>query len=243
MFIKRTTSQNEDFLKLVSLLDQTLRIADGDEHQFYAQFNKIDTIKNVVVIYENEVAIGCGAFKEYDSKTVEIKRMFVIPESRSRGVAGKILKELEDWAIELNYSEFVLETGKSFESAISLYKKSSAFLPKSSGTGHSESFLRTRFNSIAMAKLGTDGKVMAGISFPEGSLIVKELYNDTTKVSKYAILYKQSSNPNADSKGWVWGYLNGDGTVIASADKKGSGCISCHSQTGSIDYTLMNKYF
>lgn len=123
MFIKRTTSQNEDFQKLVSSLDQTLRIADGDEHQFYAQFNKIDAIKNVVVIYENNVAIGCGAFKEYDSKTVEIKRMFVLPDSRGKGVAKLILKELEHWATELNYSEFVLETGKSFLSAIAFYKK------------------------------------------------------------------------------------------------------------------------
>jgi GNAT superfamily N-acetyltransferase len=120
----RTNSQDKDFQELVRLLDEDLSVRDGAEHAFYAQFNKIDAIKNVVVVYENEKAIGCGAFKEFDANSVEIKRMFVRPENRGKGVAGEILQELENWARELNFQFAVLETGQKQPEAIRLYQKS-----------------------------------------------------------------------------------------------------------------------
>ncbi len=120
----RTTSDNIDFQFLVALLDQDLRIRDGDEHAFYAQFNKIDTIKNVIVGYYNHTPIACGAFKKYDEERVEIKRMFVQPNFRGKGIAATILSALESWANELNYEHCVLETGKKQPEAIALYQKS-----------------------------------------------------------------------------------------------------------------------
>lgn len=120
----RTDSDNADFRELVELLDADLRIRDGAEHSFYAQFNKIDKIREAVVAFENERAVGCGAFKEYEPEIAEIKRMFVRPECRGRGVAGKILAELENWAKELNFSECVLETGWKQPEAVRLYQKS-----------------------------------------------------------------------------------------------------------------------
>jgi putative acetyltransferase len=120
----RTNSDNSDFRELVALLDADLQIRDGAEHSFYAQFNKIDKIREVVVAYENEKAVGCGAFKEFSADAAEIKRMFVRPENRGRGIAGKILTELETWAKELNCSECVLETGVKQPEAIGLYQKS-----------------------------------------------------------------------------------------------------------------------
>jgi endo-1,4-beta-mannosidase len=66
--IKRTSSENQDFLALVKLLDADLAISDGDEHSFYNQFNKIDLIKHVVVLYDNDIAVSCGSLKEESSK-------------------------------------------------------------------------------------------------------------------------------------------------------------------------------
>lgn len=123
------------------------------------------------------------------------------------------------------------------------YKNSDVLLPQSSGTGHSQDYLRTRYNSIAATKLGADFKIQNGANFPEGSLIVKELWSDLTTFYRYAVLYKKPSYPDADAKGWVWGYINADGTVAKAASDKGDGCISCHSQSDNIDYMLMNKYF
>jgi putative acetyltransferase len=121
--LNRTLSDNADFQKLVALLDEDLRIRDGKEHFFYAQFNKIENIRNVIVCYLDDKPIGCGAFKELETKKAEIKRMFVQPEYRGRGIGLAILKELELWASELNYSYCILETGKRQPEAIRLYQK------------------------------------------------------------------------------------------------------------------------
>lgn len=119
----RTDSNDTDFRNLVALLDKDLQVRDGDEHAFYAQFNKVQNIKNVIVCYVDNTAIGCGAFKEYDPASVEIKRMFVQPTFRGLGIGLNILKELELWASELNYAACVLETGKKQPEAIRLYQK------------------------------------------------------------------------------------------------------------------------
>lgn len=120
----RTDSSDEDFKKLVVLLDEELAIRDGEEHAFYDQFNKIKNIKNVIVAYANQQPVATGAFKKFSSEAVEIKRMFVKPVFRGRGIAYQILQQLENWAAELGYSCCVLETGKKQPEAIALYKKS-----------------------------------------------------------------------------------------------------------------------
>ena len=119
----RTNSENIDFIKLINFLDSDLAIRDGEEHSFYDQFNKIDKIKFVVVAFENDKPLGCGAIKEFDTESMEIKRMYVLEESRGKGVASVILIELEKWASELSYINCLLETGKKQHEAIGLYKK------------------------------------------------------------------------------------------------------------------------
>jgi len=121
--IIRTNSDDQDFIDLVKNLDAELAERDGNDHPFYAQFNKIDKIKYVVVAYENSKPMGCGAIKEYASNTMEIKRMYTSPESRGKGIATKVLTELEIWATELSYEKCILETGKKQPEAIGLYKK------------------------------------------------------------------------------------------------------------------------
>jgi len=119
----RTESDNDDFVKLVKELDADLAIRDGDEHPFYAQFNKIDKIKYVVVAYENDNPVGCGAIKEYAPNTMEIKRMYTSQGKRGKGIASKVLTELEIWAAELSFEKCILETGIKQPEAIVLYKK------------------------------------------------------------------------------------------------------------------------
>lgn len=121
--ITRTNSDDPDFIKLVKSLDADLAKRNGADHPFYAQFNKIDGIKYAVVAYENEEPVGCGAIKEYEPDTMEIKRMYVTPESRGKGIATKILSELENWAAELSFAKCILETGKKQPEAIRLYEK------------------------------------------------------------------------------------------------------------------------
>jgi putative acetyltransferase len=122
--VKRTNSDNPDFRLLVKELDKYLAVRNGEANNFFVQFNKVDQIKHVVLAYENGVVAGCGAMKSYSPDTMEIKRMFVPAEQRGKGIASKVLKELEMWAEELGYSRCILETGDDMKEAVGLYKKS-----------------------------------------------------------------------------------------------------------------------
>ncbi len=119
----RTESSNTDFVELVKLLDEYLAEKDGDEHFFYAQYNKIENIKYVVVAYQNGKPVGCGAIKKFDEYTVEIKRMFIRPDCRRQGIATKVLSELERWGAELSFNKCILETGIMQTEAIQVYSK------------------------------------------------------------------------------------------------------------------------
>lgn len=123
MKVIRTNSTNENFISLVQLLDRELAIMDGDDHEFYHQFNHIDTINHVVVIFDEDRPIACGGIKAYNDQSTEIKRMYTHSDYRGRGMASLVLKELEKWAAELSFQTCILETGMKQKSAIALYSK------------------------------------------------------------------------------------------------------------------------
>ena len=80
----RTTNDNADFRKMVRALDEDLVQRNGDTQKQYDQYNKIDKIKHAIVIYVGEKPVGCGCFKKFDDETVEMKRMYVLPEMRCK---------------------------------------------------------------------------------------------------------------------------------------------------------------
>ena len=118
----RTTTAHKDFQFLVSCLDYELWDELKEDQSTYDQYNKVPDIQTAVLVYANEAPVACGCFKEFDSNTVEIKRMFVQKAYRGKKLSKKVLHELEQWAIENNYHSAVLETSIHFATAISLYK-------------------------------------------------------------------------------------------------------------------------
>ncbi|MDO9376493.1 MAG: GNAT family N-acetyltransferase [Ferruginibacter sp.] len=121
--INRTDSTDPAFATLVEQLDAHLAARDGEEHSFYAQFNKIDLIRHVIVLEDDGMPTSCGAMKAFDEETMEIKRMYTVPGSRGLGLASQVLSALESWAAELGYKKCVLETGRRQPEAIALYEK------------------------------------------------------------------------------------------------------------------------
>ena len=124
----RTNSTHQDFITLVRQLDVELATIDGDEHSFYAQYNKIDKINHVIIAYENELPIACGAIKQFSENAMEVKRMYTLASYRGKGIASGVLIQLEKWAAEMNYSHCILETGIRQPDAIRLYEKN-GYLP------------------------------------------------------------------------------------------------------------------
>ncbi|MEP2669702.1 MAG: GNAT family N-acetyltransferase [Cyclobacteriaceae bacterium] len=124
MNILRTDATQPDFVTLVQQLDSDLAERDRADHAFYHQFNTIDNLKQVVIVYENDTPIGCGAIKPFGTDAMEVKRMYVSPAHRGKGIAAAILTALESWATELGATRCVLETGKKQLEAMALYRKS-----------------------------------------------------------------------------------------------------------------------
>ena len=122
MNVIKTNSDHPDFKKLSALFDEYLVDIDGDEREFFAHYNNVQ-LDHVLVVYDEERAVGCGAFKKYEEDTAEIKRMFVLPEARGKGIANMILTEIESWAIEQGFAHFILETSPKLHHAIALYTK------------------------------------------------------------------------------------------------------------------------
>ena len=85
MQIKRTNSRDKNFQTLVTFLDAELAERDGDDTAFYSQFNGIEALNNVVVLYSNSSPVSCGALKEHEPGKIEFKRMHTLKDSRGKG--------------------------------------------------------------------------------------------------------------------------------------------------------------
>ena len=68
-------------------------------------------------------AVGCGAVRRIDGRTGEIKRMYVPPEERGKGLSHLLLNAIESEARKLGLSRLVLETGVRQLAALALYEK------------------------------------------------------------------------------------------------------------------------
>lgn len=77
-----------------------------------------------LVAYVDGSAVACGAVRKYDAHTAEIKRMYVVPQARGRGLSRRILEALESTARALGANRLVLETGPRQEEALALYERS-----------------------------------------------------------------------------------------------------------------------
>src|ERR1700761_8746912 len=101
--IKRTTTENPDFIKLVSLLDHELWVELNEDQSTYDQYNKVPDLPTAIIIYDDEKPVAIGCFKKYNDDTVEIKRMFVDKSYRGKSISKLVLKELEKWAVEQGF--------------------------------------------------------------------------------------------------------------------------------------------
>jgi GNAT superfamily N-acetyltransferase len=69
-------------------------------------------------------AVACGGVARFDDRRGELKRMYVVPERRGRGLGRRLLEELEAEARRLGYRALVLETGDRQPEALGLYLSS-----------------------------------------------------------------------------------------------------------------------
>ena len=125
MHIIYTDGTDPDFVSLCRELDRHLDMqAGGVENRIeYVPLCTLEGLDDALVAYENGRTAGCAAFKEYAPQVAEIRRVFVVPEKRRGGVAWRLLKAVEDKARNLGFHTLILETGRSFAPAVSLYRR------------------------------------------------------------------------------------------------------------------------
>lgn len=123
MRLQRTTNTDDDFRRMTMALDAELRFRYGAAQDAYDGHNAIEPVRTALVGYVGGEPVACGCFRAVGEGCVEMKRMFVAPAHRGRGLGGAVLRALEEWAAELGYARAVLETGKGQPEAIGLYCK------------------------------------------------------------------------------------------------------------------------
>lgn len=120
------------------------------------------------------------------------------------------------------------------------YKKSTTLTLSSKQSDHN-AYFRIRFNSIAKAALTDNGKLPAGGSFPDGSVIVSELFDSSPGNVKIYAVMKKSTSSNAVN-GWLWAQFQPDDNTAYSISKKGDLCTSCHSTNARDHVRVFNQF-
>ncbi|MBS1493069.1 MAG: GNAT family N-acetyltransferase [Bacteroidetes bacterium] len=131
--VVRTASDNPDFRKLIAELDKDLWKMNYSNQGHYDKHNIIESLPTVVIAYDSDNAVACGCFKKFNETSAEVKRMYVAPLHRGKGISRMILTELENWAKENGYAKTILETGTAQIEAIGLYQNSGYTLTENYG--------------------------------------------------------------------------------------------------------------
>lgn len=131
---------------------------------------------------------------------------------------------------------------KATNTGYTYYKGDSAVKPSSSPSAHN-AFFRVKFNAVAQAALTDSGRLPVGAAFPEGSIVVKELYNSSTGALALLAVMEKASGNSAAGNNWLWAEFEPGGKAVFSTSKKGNGCISCHNASGNRDYVRLFELF
>ena len=115
-----------DAQRLITALDAGLAELYPPEQRFGPNLKAqhlADGRGTFLVARDDGRAVGCGAVRLLDTTTAEVKRMYVEPDQRGRGIARAVLANLESVAQQLGARRLVLETGAHSPDAISLYRR------------------------------------------------------------------------------------------------------------------------
>ena len=86
-------AENKDFHDLTAALDEYYFMLVGDVEKRYAKYNLPHLFNCRIVAYKDGAPAGCGAWKQIDETTFEVKRIYIAPEFRRQGVASAIIAD------------------------------------------------------------------------------------------------------------------------------------------------------
>lgn len=121
MELRFVSPNSKDYAMLAKKLDDYYISLVGDVHLRYAAVNDPRNMNCIIVAYEGSTPIGCGCWKALDGETAEVKRIYVEPQYRRRGIASAIIELLESHILVSGYSKALLETARTTDDSRQLY--------------------------------------------------------------------------------------------------------------------------
>ncbi|WP_317896718.1 hypothetical protein [Aurantibacillus circumpalustris] len=94
---------------------------------------------------------------------------------------------------------------------------------------------KLRFNNIANKVLTDKGKLPLGTVFPDGSLVIKDIYSGSD-LTLYAFMYKHSGS-------WLWAEVKPNGSILHSVNENSGVCTGCHNQSGNRDLVVSFNFY
>ncbi len=123
-YIKKTKYNDQDFIRLCNYLEQEhIEVIKEQRSPKGNCLNNLDKFKTVFIKYIDNKAVGCIAMKDCNNNTVEIGRLYVLPEYRRSNIATDLFSKIEDSAKKMGATRIILDTYNRFIPAIELYKK------------------------------------------------------------------------------------------------------------------------
>lgn len=122
---KWTDGNDKDFLRFYEITeDYYTKMAGGlSKRQGFIPYNLSSLIPDVLIAYDDGIAVACAGLKGYSDDDVEIKRVWVDPDHRGLRIATSMMEMLEKKASEDGYKRMILQTRPVMEDAVSLYLK------------------------------------------------------------------------------------------------------------------------
>ena len=123
MEIKFVDAENADLLMLAAKLDEYYFAIVGEVHKRYAKYNDPYLFGCRAVVHIDGKPVGCGCWKRVNGRSVEVKRIYVLPEYRRQGVASAVIGAVERDAAQHGYTHAILETARTTGDSAALYLK------------------------------------------------------------------------------------------------------------------------
>jgi len=123
--IRRESIESHEASGLIAALNAELahRYPEPGASHFRLEASEVAPGRGAFLIARSErTPVGCGAIRRLDAGTAEIKRMYVLPNHRGRGVGRELLQHLEAIARELGAQRIVLASGVRQPESLALYK-------------------------------------------------------------------------------------------------------------------------
>lgn len=118
---RTVTEVTPEFVELTEALDRELLRKQGQAQKAYQGFNRLVGIHDVILAFQGARAVACGSFKDRGNRVAEVKRVYVRPERRGRGLSKALMKRLEALAQSRGFHTLLVETSRTFAAANGLY--------------------------------------------------------------------------------------------------------------------------